>query len=205
MNWELEFRRIKDGERFVYTRGSLEDCLEDALEFRRGGFHDYDATRLGFTRAEPEPARPVPGVYSADQGRAEGEMEPPPHTHTWFRNEAMMIFMCTDRLICGAVVTDEELFRIDAGIASDDILARLWQQRVEREGREMTVTLPATENLVELLRRCFTPRYAWLEDRLVAAVRAAPTGYADGWEIWLAMALDDAEEFALPRSWARSA
>lgn len=83
MSWELEFRKIKDGEWFVFTRGSLEECLEDALEFRHGGFHDYDATRLGFSRGdvavagepEPEPRYPKKVLVDVRCPRC-GELHP---------------------------------------------------------------------------------------------------------------------------------
>ena len=55
--WELEFRRTQDsssgrrGEWMVWLRGSLEDCLEDLLQFRSGQYGDsYDAARLTIER-----------------------------------------------------------------------------------------------------------------------------------------------------------
>lgn len=49
--WELEFRRESNGEWFVWLRGSLEDCLEDLLQFRSGQYGDrYTAARLTIER-----------------------------------------------------------------------------------------------------------------------------------------------------------
>lgn len=62
MSWELEFRKIKDGTWRVFTRGSLEECLEDMLDLKAGQHgwgNTYDAARLGFVRGE-RPGEPVP-------------------------------------------------------------------------------------------------------------------------------------------------
>lgn len=53
--WVLEFHKIKTDEWFVWCRGSLEDCLEDALELKAGlhGWgNSYDAARLGYARED---------------------------------------------------------------------------------------------------------------------------------------------------------
>lgn len=36
MMWELEFRRVADGEWTLFTRGTLEECLADALRLKAG-------------------------------------------------------------------------------------------------------------------------------------------------------------------------
>lgn len=55
--WELEFRRTADtasgnrGDWLVRLRGSLEDCLEDLMQFRAGQYGEaYDAARLTIER-----------------------------------------------------------------------------------------------------------------------------------------------------------
>lgn len=53
--WVLEFRKMKDRTWFVFTQGSLEECLDDALALKTGmhGWGStYDAARIGFERTE---------------------------------------------------------------------------------------------------------------------------------------------------------
>lgn len=45
--WELELRNSKDGTWQLWTKGTLEECLTDLWEFKRGSYGDvFDAARL---------------------------------------------------------------------------------------------------------------------------------------------------------------
>lgn len=127
--WELEFRKIRSGEWSLFTRGSLEECLEDALALKTGQHGwgaTYDAARLGFTRDE-RPGEPVPpGRDRPSRAVVEDGVirDVTLHQHTWSEDLDRMVWRCP----CGATVTWEEVHRAGQA-ASPDLLGRIWAEK----------------------------------------------------------------------------